>query len=146
MQLFIPIQNLIQLKSSQIMEDCQSLNLETQNFISSWSFPIRDFPTLFRNYVLSKNQALLLLIVIFFFEFCQPLYISITFFTFTPYATPKHSTLICIRYFSLLYWIFSFNLATTFFLINRKESTLLILLNSFTVTLYFCYFLPKISV
>ena len=52
------------------MEDFQSLNLETQNFISSWSFPIRDFPTLFRNYILSKNQALLLLIVIFFFEFC----------------------------------------------------------------------------
>ena len=98
-QLLISIQNLIQLKSSSFMQVCQFLNSETLNSIFSWSFPIRDFSTLLRNYLISNNQALLLLTIIFYFQLFWPLSITIMFFTFTPCATPKHSTLTCIRYF-----------------------------------------------
>ena len=90
--LFIFIQNLIQLKSSSFMQACR-FNPETMTSISSWSFPIRDFPTLLRDHFLSNSQALLLLIVLFLRIF-QLLCIYIVFHT-----TPKHSTLICIRYF-----------------------------------------------
>ena len=93
-QLFISIQNLIQSKSSSFMQVCQFLTPETLNSISSRSFPIRDFPTLLRNHLRSNNHTLLLLIVIFFLHFFQPLCISIMFFTFTQYVTLKHSTLI----------------------------------------------------
>ena len=85
------------------MQVCQFFSPETLNSISSWSFPIRDFPTLLRNHILSNNQALLLLIDIFFLQFFLPLCLSIMFFTFTSYVTPKHSSLICIRYFITLF-------------------------------------------
>ena len=75
-QLFISIQNLIQLKNSLFMQVCQFLNLETLNSISSWSFPVRDFPTLLINHPGCSNQSFLLLIIMFF--------------NFTPYVTPKH--------------------------------------------------------
>ena len=41
---------------------------------------------------------------------------------------------------SLLSWVFPFKSANSFFQINSEESILLKLLNSFIVTLYFCYF------
>ena len=98
-QLLISIQNLIQLKSSLLMQACEFLNPETLNSIFSWNFPIRDFPILLRNHVFSNSQTLLLLIVIFFLQLFQPLCTTIMFLFFYSIATPKHSTLICIRYF-----------------------------------------------
>ena len=61
--------NHIQLKSSSFMQVCQFLNPEALNSISSWSFPIRDFPTLLTNHLLSNNQPPMLLIIIFFLQF-----------------------------------------------------------------------------
>ena len=52
--------NLIQLKSSSFMQVCQFLNPETVDSITFWRFPIRNFPTLLRNYLLNNNQGLLL--------------------------------------------------------------------------------------
>ena len=52
-----------------LIQACQFLNPEILNFISFWSFSIRDFPILLKNHLLSNSQALLLLIVIFFIQF-----------------------------------------------------------------------------
>ena len=112
------------------MQFCQFFNTETLNSIYSRSFPIRDFPTLPRNRILSSNQALLLLIVIFFLQFFLPLCLSIMFFTFTPYATPKHSTLICIRYF-ITFFGFQF---------NSNSLLLLLLLLLFYYYYYYYYY------
>ena len=71
------------------MQACRFINPKTLNTISSWSFPINDFPTLLRNYLLSKSEALLLLIGIFFLQLFQTLCISIMFFISTLYSTPK---------------------------------------------------------
>ena len=141
-QLLISVQNLIQLKSSSFMQLCQFLNAGNLNSISSWSFLIRDLSTLLRNYLLSNNQTLLPLTVIFYLQFFQTLCISIMFFIFTPYDTPKYSPLICISYF-ITFFGFSIQPGKQFFLINSKKSILLILLNPFIVTLYFCYFLQN---
>ena len=45
------------------------------------------------------------------------------FFTFTPYVTPKHSTLISIRYFCTFLGL-TIQLSKYFFLINSKEACL----------------------
>ena len=105
------------------MQACQFFNPETLNSISFWSFPIRDFPTLLRNHLLSNNQALLLPLVIFFLQFFQSLCTCSIFFTFTPHVTPKHSTLISIRYFSTFLGL-TIQLGKYFFLINSREACL----------------------
>ena len=102
------------IENSSFMQVCQILNPETLNSISSWSFPVSDFSTLLRNHLPSNNQAPLLLKVIFYLQFFQPLFISIISFTFTSCATPKHSTLICIRYF-ISFFGFSIQLSKQLF-------------------------------
>ena len=88
-QLLISIQNLIQLKSSLLMQACEFLNPETLNSIFSWNFPIRDFPILLRNHVFSNSQTLLLLIVIFFLQLFQPLCTTIMFLFFLLHSHSK---------------------------------------------------------
>ena len=118
------------MKRISFMQACQFLNPENLNSISSRSLPIRDFPTLLRKHLLSKNQALLPLFFFFFFFF----------FNFHSKCNSKTLDFASASRISLLSWVFLFKSENSFFLINSEEWILLKLLNSFIVTLCFCYF------
>ena len=104
--MFISIQNLTQLKSSSFIQVCQFSNPETLNSISSWSFPVRDFPTLQKNFILCNNQALLILIVISFlqFFFCHSTYLSCSLLSL--HMPLQNTQLLSASGISLLSWFF----------------------------------------
>ena len=101
----------------QFREILQPMNL---NPIRSWISPVRNLPYLFCNHIYSDFNIILFLIIFIRSQISQPCSIPIVMYFSIPYAAPKSSTSISIRFFTIVY--LSVQLLVNLFLILLEQS------------------------